>query len=193
MNPRHTIALVLIAFGTFLILVGAIFGGVGLAKLAESTDPLGTKLSAGFAITGGLVLTGGVLAFLLGIRIYRRSDHRVPVVRDQQGRVVGRRFPILSPVMIVLFLLVTGSLAWSTAEYGMDLTDPEAVDVYIAWGVLAVAFLAALSTAGCRRLRKVGVVPKDGPGPGAEAESSVREVHLGAERVHRGQLESNHP
>jgi hypothetical protein len=155
MNPRHATALVLMGFGAFLNLVGAIFAGIGLTKLAESEDRIGTEVSAWFAAGGGLGLGGGVLALLVGIRIYRRSDHRLPVVRDARGRVVGHRFPILSPIIVFLFLLVTVLLVWSIAEYGVDLTNPEAIEVYAGWAVFALLFLAGAVAAGFRRWRGV--------------------------------------
>ncbi len=66
-------------------------------------------------------------------------------VRAASGKVLGRRFPILSPIMVVLFLLTTALLVWSIAEYGWSLTSPKAVRAYVGWAVFAVWFLVLLA------------------------------------------------
>ena len=60
MNPRHAIARVLMGFGGFLTLLGAIVAGIGVTKLAQSEDRIATEVSPWFAAVGGLALGVGV-------------------------------------------------------------------------------------------------------------------------------------
>jgi hypothetical protein len=137
MNPKHASALLLIAGGAFLILVGGILWAL--------------------TTVGGVVLAVGLVTFLVGIYMYRLSDHRLLEVRDPSGKVLEHRFSVLSPIMVILFALCTGLLVWSYAEYGLDLTRPKA---YVRWAIFAVLFLSAAGAAGARWFRGMGTPAK---------------------------------
>jgi hypothetical protein len=58
-----------------------------------------------FALLVVVVVVGDLL--VSAIRLYQASEHRLGVVRDKQGRVVRRVLPVLSPLWLAVFALVT--------------------------------------------------------------------------------------
>jgi hypothetical protein len=153
MNLRHAVALLLLGFGSVFVLFGSIIAGIGVVHIPNAENAIAFKVSLGFAACGGMVLLGGGVCLWYGVRLYQRSAHRLEEVRDNQGRLTGRRLPILSPIMITLFLMLTGALAWFLTEYGFQWDNPEARKVYLGWVALALAFLAACWRAVLRWLR----------------------------------------
>jgi high-affinity Fe2+/Pb2+ permease len=153
-NPRHTTAVLLIAFGAFAVLVGSIGGTVGIAQWASSE----TKVDADFlfgwlACTGGLpLLLGGVL-LPAGVHIYRTSDHRLEEVRDKQGRVVGRRLPVLSPLWLVTFALISLLGIVLFVEGAFDTSSPKTVVVALRYGLLVCVIVSALVAWAYRRVK----------------------------------------
>jgi hypothetical protein len=150
---RHAIALLLLGFGSFFVLFGSIIAGIGVVKIPNAENAIAFKVSLGFVACGGMVLVGGGVCLLYGVRLYQRSPHRLEEVRDDQGRLTGQRFPILSPTMLTLFLMLTGALTWFLTEYGFQWNNPEVWELYLGWVVLALAFLVAWCRSVLRWLR----------------------------------------
>jgi hypothetical protein len=175
MNPKHTAALLLFALGAFLLIVGGILVGVGLPGGLQAADTSASKLGWTFAFNGIVVFAAGIAALLLGIHLYRHSDHQLP--KDRSG---VRRFPILSPMMGVLLLLAIGMQVLLVIQYGFDWGNSREVGALVLLVTLTFSFLAAALGA----VRKRGnpgptsVAPLT-PGSSREAETPAGEVRGG--------------
>jgi len=172
MNLKHTAALLLIAGGVFAILVGGITAGVGLAEVGKAHDQIASELSWRFVEVGALVLAAGVAALVLGILVYRRSDHRMPIGPGVLSAAVMPRFPLLSPVMGVLLLLTTALVALLLLNPQFDWWDFRVVGRVALWAMVTALFLldAVQALLGRRKSPHSEPVPI-GPGssPGKEA------------------------
>jgi hypothetical protein len=167
MNPRHATAVLLIAFGIFALLVGGIGGGVGLAKWASEQ-----QVQAGFALgwlacTGVLPLLLGTALLVTGVRLYRASDHRLQEVRDKQGRLVGRALPVLSPLWLATFALLTFAVAVLFLGGGIDASFPQAVAIAARYGLIVIVFMTALAGWAYRRRRG-----RAGGGPAGQGDAA---------------------
>jgi membrane protein implicated in regulation of membrane protease activity len=161
MNPRHATAVLLIAFGAFALLVGLIGGGVGIAQTAGGGQIGADFLVGWLACTGVLPLLVAAALLAAGVRMYRSSDHRLEEVRDQQGRAVGRRLPVLSPLWLALFALTTLLGAVILLSGGLDASSPKGMAAAARYGAAAFVLLAALAGWAFRRTKG----PPDGEPP----------------------------
>ena len=94
-------------------------------------------------LLGVAAFAGGSAGLFVGIRLYRRSDHRMRP-GEEVGGVIRTRFPLLTPLMAVILLLMTALLAWMVFAEGLDWKNPEAIRMCVGWGVLMVAFVSAV-------------------------------------------------
>jgi hypothetical protein len=176
MNLRHATALVLIAVGVLLSSLGSmLLLELCLWGLPPKVEEQNRAQVLAFAsAVSGFMLVAGLLALFFGVRIYRRCDHRLAEVRDEHGRVVGSGFPILSPIKVFLFVLVTALLAWMIAEYGVDWTNRKQTGVLHDWAVGAILFLSAAGAAVYHWLRRKRSGSEGHASPGGGAEDAPR-------------------
>jgi hypothetical protein len=163
MNPRHALALLLIGWGVVCLLVGAITAGIGIVGWAGAADPIAVRVSLGFLLCAGVpLLLVGALSVWFAVRLYRRSDHALAEVRDRWGNV-RKHFPVLSPIVIVVFLLITALGAVIVLSYGLDWNDPESCEAVASYAVLAALMLGATAA---WLLRRLGWLPREKPPTG---------------------------
>jgi hypothetical protein len=168
MNPRHATAVLLIAFGSFALLVGCIGGGVGFAQWASQPQGPAGFFLGWLACTGVLPLLLGATMLVSGVRLYRASDHRLQEVRDKQGRLVGRAMPVLSPLWLATFALLTFAVAVLLLGGGLDASTPQAVAVAARYGPIVMVFVTALAGWAYRRMRGRAVGRPAGQGDTAD-------------------------
>jgi hypothetical protein len=175
MDPRHALALLLIAWGAFCLLVGAITACIGIVGWVGAADPIAVSVSLGFLLYAGMpLLLVGALSVWFAVRLYRRSDHALAEVRDRRGNVINH-FPVLSPIVVIVFLLITALGAVSVLSYGIDWHDPESCEAVVSYAVLATLLLGATAAWLQRRLGwpprqkppAGGAPPAEGPGENA--------------------------
>lgn len=159
MNLRHATAVLLLAFGFFAVVVGFIGGGVGVARWANAADVQSDFIIGWIACTGVLPLLLGTVLFAAGVLLYRTTDHRLLEVRDEQGRVVRRVLPILSPLWLAVFGLLTLFAVVVISSGGSDvwLSPRNAVRIgfrLAELGLLAGVLIAAFAAWAFRRMKK---------------------------------------
>jgi len=107
MNLKHAAALLLVAVGVSLLIVGGALAVLGIAN--EDAENLGMvgQIEAALPFVGLALLVSGIV-------IYRRSDHQIP----QWARVSGPLMVLMVLATPVLYMVFTDpTLDWSHPKF----------------------------------------------------------------------------